>query len=100
MLMLGERVQAGQALAVGLANAVTSPADLDDAVSDLAGRLKERAPWGLAMTKEMLNRATSMDYSSAIEMEAWTQTLMMTGKDFREFHAAFTEKRSPSFQGR
>jgi enoyl-CoA hydratase/carnithine racemase len=100
LLMLGERIEAQQALMLGLANAVVPPANLDAAVSDLAGRLKQRAPWGLAMTKEMLNRAASMDYSSAIEMEAWTQTLMMTGRDFREFHSAFTEKRPPSFEGR
>ena len=59
-----------------------------------------RPPWGLAMTKEMLNRAASMDYGSAIEMEAWTQTLLMTAADFREFHAGFTGKRKPVFTGR
>jgi enoyl-CoA hydratase/carnithine racemase len=63
-------------------------------------KLKDVAPWGVAMTKEMLNRAASMDYSSAIEMEAWTQTLMMTSADFREFHAGFTGKRKPVFKGR
>ena len=62
--------------------------------------MKELAPWGLAMTKEMINRAASMDYSSAIEMEAWTQTLMMTAQDFKEFHAGFTGKRKPEIQGR
>jgi enoyl-CoA hydratase/carnithine racemase len=47
------------------------------------------------MTKEMLNRAASTDYSSAIQMEAFTQTLLMTGEDFREFHAGFTGQRKP-----
>jgi hypothetical protein len=41
-----------------------------------------------------------MDYSSAIEMEAWTQTMLMTAGDFREFHAGFTGKRKPVFRGR
>jgi hypothetical protein len=48
----------------------------------------------------MLNRAASTDYSSAIEMEAWTQTLLMKGEDFKEFHAGFTGKRKPEFRGR
>jgi enoyl-CoA hydratase/carnithine racemase len=52
------------------------------------------------MTKEMLNRAASTDYSSAIEMDAFTQTLLMTADDFREFHAGFMEKRKPEFHGR
>jgi enoyl-CoA hydratase/carnithine racemase len=69
-------------------------------VADYVETLKQLAPWGLAMTKEMLNRAASSDYSSAIEMEAWTQTLLMKAEDFREFHAGFTGKRKPEFGGR
>jgi enoyl-CoA hydratase/carnithine racemase len=100
MLMLGDRITAEQALSVGLANRVVPAAELDAAVAELVSRLKEVAPWGLAMTKEMLNRGASMDYSSAIEMEAWTQSLLMTAQDFREFHAGFTAKRAPRFTGR
>jgi hypothetical protein len=48
----------------------------------------------------MVNRAASADYSSAIEMEAFTQTLLMTAEDFREFHAGFTGKRKPAYRGR
>jgi enoyl-CoA hydratase/carnithine racemase len=73
---------------------------LDAETADVARRVTEVAPWGVAMTKEMLNRAASMDYSSAIEMEAWTQTMLMTAGDFREFHAGFTGKRKPVFRGR
>ena len=100
ILMLGDRVAADDALSMGLAHRVVPEDGLDTSVADLAGRLKDRAPWGVAMTKEMLNRAASMDYSSAIEMEAWTQTLLMTAQDFREFHSGFVEKRRPHFQGR
>jgi len=100
ILMLGERVDSAAALQYGLANRVVAEGELDAAVASYAARLKEAAPWGLAMTKEMLNRAAAMDYSSAVEMEAWTQTLMMTAADFREFHAGFTEKRKPRFTGR
>jgi len=52
------------------------------------------------MTKEMLNRSGSLDYSTAIEMEAFTQSLLMSAEDFREFHAGFTDKRKPDFRGR
>jgi enoyl-CoA hydratase/carnithine racemase len=100
LLMLGERVDAATAAAYGMANRVVGAAELDRAADELCRQLLERAPWGLAMTKEMLNRAAAMDYSSAIEMEAWTQTLMMTAQDFREFHAGFTGKRKPVYRGR
>ena len=100
MLLLGDKVTSDEAAAWGLASRVVPDDQLDAVVAEYAGRLKELAPWGLAMTKEMLNRAASTDYSSAIEMDAFTQTLLMTADDFREFHAGFTEKRKPTFRGR
>jgi enoyl-CoA hydratase/carnithine racemase len=99
-LLLGRKITSQEALAWGLASKVVADDQLDAAVADYADRLKELAPWGLAMTKEMVNRAASADYSSAIEMEAFTQTLLMTAEDFREFHAGFTGNRKPTYRGR
>jgi enoyl-CoA hydratase/carnithine racemase len=98
-LLLGGKITSQEALAWGLASSVVADGQLDSTVADLVNRLKELAPWGLAMTKEMLNRAASIDYSSAIEMEAFTQTMLMTAEDFREFHAGFTGKRKPEYRG-
>jgi enoyl-CoA hydratase/carnithine racemase len=100
ILLLGGKVTSQEAEAWGLASRVVPDDQLDAAVAEYVGRLKELAPWGLAMTKEMLNRAASSDYSTAIEMEAFTQTMLMTAEDFREFHAGFTGKRKPNFRGR
>jgi enoyl-CoA hydratase/carnithine racemase len=94
-LLLGGKITSQEALAWGLASRVVADGELDAEVTDYVTRLKELAPWGLAMTKEMVNRAASTDYSSAIEMEAFTQTLLMTAADFRDFHAGFTGKRKP-----
>jgi hypothetical protein len=41
-----------------------------------------------------------MPLAAAIELDASTQALLMTGEDYAEFHAAFTEKRPPKWQGR
>ena len=98
-LLLGGKITSQEALAWGLASSVVADGQLDSAVADYVNRLKELAPWGLAMTKEMLNRAASTDYSSAIQMEAFTQTLLMTAQDFREFHAGFTGRRKPEYRG-
>jgi enoyl-CoA hydratase/carnithine racemase len=99
-LLLGGKITSRQALEWGLASRLVADGELDSAVAEYVDKLKELAPWGLAMTKEMLNRGASSDYSSAIEMEAFTQSLLMTAGDFKEFHAGFTGKRKPSFQGR
>lgn len=98
--MLGDKVDAAEAQRIGLASRMVPDAELDAATARCCGRLLEVAPWGLAMTKEMLNRAASTDYSSAIAMEAWTQTLLMRADDFREFHAGFTGRREPVYRGR
>ena len=99
-LLLGGKITSGQALDWGLASKVVPDSELDSAVAEYAAQLQTQAPWGIAMTKEMLNRAASSDYSSAIEMEAFTQALVMTAEDFKEFHAGFTGKRKPEFRGR
>ena len=99
-LLLGAKISSQEAVAWGLATRVVPDDQLDAAVTEQVSRLKELAPWGLAMTKEMLNRGASNDYSTAIEMEAFTQTLLMTAGDFREFHEGFTGKRKPEFRGR
>jgi enoyl-CoA hydratase/carnithine racemase len=41
-----------------------------------------------------------MDLGSAIEMEAFTQALLMTSEDHTEFYRAFTGKRPPRWEGR
>jgi enoyl-CoA hydratase/carnithine racemase len=99
-LLLGGKIESHQAEAWGLASRVVPDAQLDAAVAEYVAQLKALAPWGLAMTKETLNSAASADYSSAIEMEAFTQSLLMSAEDFREFHAGFTGKRRPEFRGR
>ncbi len=41
-------------------------------------------------TKVLLGRELDMDLSSSIELEAFTQALLMTTEDHAEFHRAFT----------
>ncbi|HKC19614.1 MAG TPA: enoyl-CoA hydratase-related protein [Candidatus Dormibacteraeota bacterium] len=98
-LLLGRKITSQEAVAWGLASRVVADDELDSTVGDYVASMKALAPWGLAMTKEMLNRSASLDYSTGIAMEAFTQSLLMTAEDFKEFHAGFTAKRKPDFRG-
>jgi enoyl-CoA hydratase/carnithine racemase len=100
LLMFGDKLTAEDALRMGLANRIVEDDRLDAEVEAVVQRLIALAPWGLAMTKDMLNRAASLDYSTAIEIEAWTQSLLMRSGDFVEFRESFRDKRSPVFDGR
>ncbi|HET7338505.1 MAG TPA: enoyl-CoA hydratase-related protein [Candidatus Dormibacteraeota bacterium] len=99
-LLLGGKIGSAQAVEWGLASRVVPDDQLDSAVAEYVAKLTELAPWGLAMTKEMLNRSGSADYSTGIQMEAFTQTMLMTAEDFKEFHAGFMGRRKPEFRGR
>lgn len=100
MLLLGDKVDAQEALRTGLANRVV-PADavLAEALA-LARRLAEGPALALAMTKKMLYQEWSMDFEAAIEQEAQAQALLLRAHDHREFYMAWKEKRAPRFQGR
>jgi enoyl-CoA hydratase/carnithine racemase len=98
LLMLGDTVDAEEAERIGLVSELVD--DLDDAVDRLARRLATGPAQAYAQTKALLTREQDMSLSGAIELEAMTQALLMTGHDYAEFHAAFTAKREPRWQGR
>ncbi len=100
MLMLGDSVMAEEAERYGLVNWVVEPEELMNKAKEVAGRLAKGPGFSLGMTKEMLNNELSMDMYSAIDAEARAQTICMLADDFKEFHAAFSEKRKPEFKGR
>ncbi len=100
MLMLGDTVDAVDALRIGLANKVVALEDLEKESLALAERLAKSASLALGLTKRLLNNEWNMDLASAIEQEAIAQALMMQTRDHREFHEAFSQKRGPKFEGR
>jgi enoyl-CoA hydratase/carnithine racemase len=100
MLLLGEKVEAEAAIGLGLATKLVDDDELAGEVSALARRLAEGPILALAATKVLIGRELDMDLASAIELEAFTQALLMTSKDHAEFYEAFTGKRPPVWEGR
>jgi enoyl-CoA hydratase/carnithine racemase len=99
LLMLGDKVSAEQALAIGLANEVVAPDELLERAGALAQRLADGPALAYATTKTLLSRELDMDLASAVEFEAANQALLMLSDDHREFYSAWTEKRPPSWKG-
>jgi enoyl-CoA hydratase/carnithine racemase len=100
LLMLGDTIDAAQAERIGLISELVADEELDGAVDRLARRLAAGPAHAYAQTKALLTREQDMSLSAALELEAMTQALLMTGKDYAEFHAAFTEGREPRWRGR
>jgi enoyl-CoA hydratase/carnithine racemase len=100
LLMLGDTIDADQAERIGLISELVAADELDQAVDRLAKRLAGGPAQAYAQTKALLTREQDMSLSAALELEAVTQALLMTGQDYAEFHAAFTAGREPRWQGR
>jgi enoyl-CoA hydratase/carnithine racemase len=100
MLLLGEKVEPAESVAIGLASRVVDDARLEAETAELARTLADGPALAYGATKILLSRELDMDLGSAIEFEAFTQALMMTTEDHAEFHRAFTGKRPPEWNGR
>jgi enoyl-CoA hydratase/carnithine racemase len=100
LLLLGDPLSAEDAERYGLVSELVDDEGLDQAAQALAQRLAGGPAQAYAQTKALLSRELDMSLSGALELEAMTQALLMNGADYREFHAAFTEKREPRWRGR
>lgn len=98
LLMTGDFISAEEAEKIGLYNRVVPRDQLETATGEFANKLAHGPAFGLAKTKEMLNREMHMSFESALEAEAVAQALCMQTPDFKEAHAAFLEKRPAKFR--
>jgi enoyl-CoA hydratase/carnithine racemase len=100
LLMLGDTIDAATADRYGLASRLVEDAELDAVTGELARRLADGPTLALAQTKSLITSELDMSLSSALELDAMTQALLMTSHDHAEFHAAFNEGRPPRWEGR
>ncbi|MBV8931676.1 MAG: enoyl-CoA hydratase family protein [Kutzneria sp.] len=100
LLMLGDPLPAEEADRYGLVSELVNDDELIPATHALARRLADGPHQAYAQTKALLTREQDMSLSGALELEAMTQALLMKTRDYREFHAAFTAKRPPRWEGR
>jgi 2-(1,2-epoxy-1,2-dihydrophenyl)acetyl-CoA isomerase len=96
----GSKVDAAEALRIGLVNQVVPAAELESATTKLAGKLASLPSRALALTKRLLNQSMQNDLDAQLEAEAYDQETAGKTADHREGVMAFLEKRKPDFQGR
>lgn len=100
LVMLGGKIGADEALALGLATTVVDDGTALDAALGLAERLVQRAPLALGMAKLILNTCTDVDAETGRRLERLGQSVLKTTDDHREGAAAFLHKRPPIWVGR
>lgn len=99
MALLGERVEAAEALEWGLVNAVHSDGALLPAAEALVERLAKGPTRSYAGSKQALNRMIYPDLDGQLALEAYLQHQLVRTDDFLEGVGAFVEKREPTFRG-
>lgn len=100
MVLTAEMVNASDALAMGLVNAMVATDELDGHVDTIARRITAGAPMALQMSKRLIDSALTSSLAQALETEALAQSLALTTHDTREALKAHREKRPPTFEGR
>jgi 2-(1,2-epoxy-1,2-dihydrophenyl)acetyl-CoA isomerase len=99
LVFTADVIDATEAARIGLVNRVVPAAELAAATRLLAEKVAAGPPAILRMAKHMLNRAVTSDLASALDLEAFSQAVAITGDDHQEGLAAFFDKRAPRFTG-
>lgn len=100
LIMTGRRLDAAEALRLGLASRVHPAQEFDAAVDAFAGELAARPPLGLAIAKQMVAAVQPVDLGRSRTVERLSQSVLLGTEDLAEGLAAASERRHPKFTGR
>ena len=99
MMLLGEKVDAAEALRIGLVDEVVADGELTATVNNLAGRLAIGPTRAYGFIKASLHFGAAHDLAATLEFEDRAQVECFASPDHHEAIQAFVEKRSPRFTG-
>ena len=102
LLLIGDRVSASEALAMGLVNEVAGggPAGALTRAMEVAERVTQNGPYAVRKIKESVVRGLGMPMEQAYAEELRLGAEVFASEDAVEGPAAFAEKRPPRFTGR
>jgi cyclohexa-1,5-dienecarbonyl-CoA hydratase len=100
IVLLGERLTAEEAKAIGLVNKVLPSTELDSAVDELVSKLASKSPAVLRLAKRALRAAAERSLESLPEIESLYCEELAATEDMLEGLQAFLEKRKPVWRGR
>jgi enoyl-CoA hydratase len=100
LLLTGDRIDAPEALRIGLVQQIVDGADLVPTATALAQRIAELSPIAIERTKHMIRLAQNVPMDAALLVENDSFAYLMMTEDAAEGRRAFAEKRPPVFTGR
>lgn len=100
LMMLGEKVDADQAAALGMIYKSVEDDQFKNAVNELAVTLAAMPTKALGLIKQELNQSFSNSLTAQLELEDALQQKAASTQDFIEGVMAFIQKRKPTFKGK
>jgi len=100
MMLTGDRIDAEEALRIGLISRVVAPADLMAVTREIAVRIAANAPLAVRAVKRLVRDGMDIPLLTAIQSEQFALGLLRDSQDRIEGRLAFQEKRKPNYQGR
>jgi enoyl-CoA hydratase/carnithine racemase len=99
LIFTGQRINAEEALRIGLANKICPLEDLLDEARSMAAMICETGPIAIEQAKYAINYGLETDLSTGLAIESNAYWLTIPTKDRLEGLAAFREKRKPVYKG-
>jgi 2-(1,2-epoxy-1,2-dihydrophenyl)acetyl-CoA isomerase len=99
LMMLGDKVSATEALALGMIYKVYPVAIFEEEVTTLATTLAQMPTKALGLTKRLLNQSITNTLEQQLALESDLQIEASSSNDYKEGVTAFVEKRKPEFKG-
>ncbi len=100
LVLVGDPIDAEEALRIGLVNRVFEPAELVPAAMAAARAAASRAPVATRLAKQVMQEGQDADVRTAHALEQRAFGLVFATQDRVEGIAAFVEKRHAKFEGR
>jgi len=100
LALLGDKLPAERAEAIGLIWKAVDDDDLMTEAMALARHLAAQPTKGLAMIKQAINASLGNDLDTQLDLERDLQRIAGRTTDYQEGVNAFLEKRTPRFQGK
>ncbi|MEN8007534.1 MAG: enoyl-CoA hydratase-related protein [Candidatus Krumholzibacteriota bacterium] len=98
MILLGNMIDAVDAMAIGLVNKVYPAAEFADSVNIVARALAEKSPLTLRVALKAVGEGLEMSPTAGCRLEAALFGVCGASEDAREGCRAFLEKRKPEFK--
>jgi enoyl-CoA hydratase/carnithine racemase len=100
MMLLGERLDADQAAAMGLVTRAVDPEVLDQAIASLVASIASKSPLTVRLGLEAFAEQADLDLEPALSLLRERLGQCLATDDAREGLTAFLEKRRPQWTGR